>query len=187
MHLVRIVGPPLGETALQLRPGGRRNEDAHRFRALGAHLLGPLNLNIQYHIPALIQGGIHIFFGCSVEIAHILGVLQKRLLLDHLMKILRSDEVIMYAVQLLFPGRPGGSGYGKIQIRVLPKQSVKHRALAHAGRAGNNKCLTLNQSNSSRVKSSTFIPKRGAIFSVERADSTTWSLSIISTAAVFRP
>ena len=95
--------------------------------------------------------------------------------------------MIMYAVHFPFAGASRGGGNGKIQIRILLEQGVEHCALPHAGRTGNNECLTLAQSNSSCVKSSTFIPKRGANFSVDSADSTTWSLSMISTAAVLRP
>lgn len=78
---------------------------------------------------------------------------------------------------------------GKYVVVTPLKQCFQHRALSHAGRPGDHKCFSLliQTHSSSSLISSGVMPRRGASFSVLRADSTTWSLSIMSTDAVFRP
>ena len=129
--------------------------------------------------------------GAIVVSVHV-GVLKEATLPDLLFKGLPVREEVLHPVLLhgavLFGARrAGGRGDGHAHVRHAPDNFLADGALAHPGWARNNECFSPDQSNSSCVKSSTFIPKRGAIFSVVSAESTTWSLSIISTAAVFRP
>ena len=116
-------------------------------------------------------------------------MLQQLIPVDHLQKRVVTDEVIVYAVNLTLAGSAGGGGHGQKHVRMLPHGAFEHRALSGPGRAGKNEYFALLFQNqiSSCMKSSADRPRRGPSFSAGRAESTTWSLSITSTAAVLRP
>ena len=116
LDLVLTVGAPLGQTAFQLRPAGRSDEDAYGVRPLAGDLDGALDLNVQDDIPALIHGFVYKALGGTVEVPHIFGVLQELVHGDPLAEGLHIHEVVMDAVQLAGTGVPGGSGDGKIHI-----------------------------------------------------------------------
>ena len=73
--LLHILGTPADEPALQLRPAGRGHVDADGLGPPAVDLLGPLDLDVQYHVPALVHGLIHIELGGPVQIPHKLRVL----------------------------------------------------------------------------------------------------------------
>ena len=179
LHLVGIIGAPVLQPALQFLPAGGRNKNAHGVRPLAGHLDGALDLNVQNHILALFHGLVHKALGGAVEIAHVLRVLQKLVHGDPLAEGIHVHEMVVDAVQLTGPGRPGGGGHGKIQVLPLFQQGLEHRALAHAGRSGNNKCLSLHHIS--------FSCSFGLNRSGGSADKITWSLSIMKMDAVLRP
>ena len=141
LDLVRAVGAPLGEAALQLRPAGRGDEDAHRVRPFAAHLDGALDLDVQDHVPPLVHGLVHEPLGGAIEVPHVLRVLQELVLGDPLPEGVHVQEVVVDAVDLPRPGLPRRGGHGKIQVRPGLQQGLEHRALAHAGGAGDHKGL----------------------------------------------
>jgi hypothetical protein len=144
LDLFRAVGAPLGEAPLQLRPAGRGDEDTHRVGPLAGDLDGTLDLDVQNHVLALLHGLVHIALGRSVEVAHILGVLQELLLGDPLAEGVHVHEVIVDAVQLAGPGVAGGGGDREVQVFPGFQQGGEHCALAHAGGAGNDERLAFS-------------------------------------------
>ena len=189
LYFLSGVGAPAHQAVLQLRPGRRSQENTHGVRPLGVDLLRTLHVDLQHYIPALSQGLIHGDPGCAVKIPGITRMLQQLVPLHHLQKRVVTDEVIVYAVHLAGAGRPGSSGNRQEHVRVVLHSAFEHRTLSGPGRAGKNKnfALLFQSQISSCMKSSADSPRRGPSFSAGRAESTTWSLSITSTAAVLRP
>ena len=104
------------------------NEDTHRLRPLGADLVGALDLDVQNDVPSVVHGTVHVLLGSTVEVAYVLGILQKLVLLHHPVELLRRDEVVVDTVHLPRTGVTGGGGNGKIQVRPLIKQRLQHGA-----------------------------------------------------------
>ena len=98
------------------------------LRPLGTHLHGALALDIQYHVLAPGHGIVHVHLGRTIEVAHILGILQKGIGGDHIAEGIRLNEVIVHAVLLTLAGRAGSGGYGEIQVITALKQGVQHGA-----------------------------------------------------------
>jgi hypothetical protein len=136
LDLLGAVGAPLGKAALQLRPGGRRDENAHRIRPLAGNLDGALHLDVQDHVLALVQRLVHKFLGGAVEVAHILGVLQKLVPGDPLPKGVDVQKMIMNAVDLAGAGLPRGGGDGEIDVLPAVQQGPQNGALSDPGGAG---------------------------------------------------
>ena len=132
------------------------------------------------------HGFVHIALGRAVKVADILGILEEFILLDHFTELIDIDEMIVNAVDLTLTRRARCGGDRKIEVVAIPQQLTEHGALADAGGAGDDKglpCFHLFSSNPPKISR----PSRCASFSAAMALSTTWSLSITKTDAVFRP
>ena len=153
---------------------------------LDIEVQGALHLDIEDNVLPLRHGFVHIALGRAVKVADILGILEEFILLDHFTEPIDVDEMIVNAVDLTLTRRARCGGDRKIEVVAVPQQLTEHGALADAGGAGDDKglpCFHSFSSNPPKISR----PSRCASFSAAMALSTTWSLSITKTDAVFRP
>ena len=125
--------------------------------------------------------------GGAVVAGVVLVVFQEFVPGDHVQERIPGDEEIVLPVHLAGAGGAGGGGDGEGQIRPSGHHQLQYGALANAGGAGNDNQLSLAHSGFSSVSSSSLPCQRSPRAWVVRADRITWSVSIKSTARVFRP
>ena len=84
-------------------------------------LQGALYLDIEDDVLPLLHGLVDKLFRCAVEVADILGRLQKGVLRDHLAELVDVGKVIVDAVYLARTRRTRRGGNGEIKIVAILK------------------------------------------------------------------
>ena len=84
-------------------------------------LQGTLYLNIEDDVLPLLHGLVDKLFRRAVEVADILGILQKGVLRDHLAELVDVGKVIVDAVYLAGTRRTRRGGNGEIKIVAILK------------------------------------------------------------------
>ena len=121
LHLFGAVGAAACQAFFKCLPGRRRDENAHNVRALMNDLQRTLYLNIEDHVPSLFHGLVDKSFRCAIEVADILGILQKGVLRDHLAELIDVGKMIMDAVHLAGTRCARRGGNGEIKIVAILK------------------------------------------------------------------
>ena len=84
-------------------------------------LQGTLHFNIEDDVLPLLHGLVDKFLRRAVEVADILGILQKGVLRDHLAELVDVGKVIVDAVYLARTRRARRGGNGEIKIVAILK------------------------------------------------------------------
>ena len=102
------------------------------------YLHSTLDFNFQNHIGAILQMGIHRCSRCAIAVAAEFCMLQKTVFRNFLLKLFTGQEKVMDTVLFSFPWLACGGRNRKIHI-LLSAYLCQNRALAYAGRTGDNK------------------------------------------------
>ena len=84
------VGAPALEAAAQLAGVGRGDEDLDRLRHRGAHLLGPLDLDLEHDRVALVEPALDLGAQRPVAVAAVGGELEEVAGLDPPLELLAA-------------------------------------------------------------------------------------------------
>ena len=115
----------------------RDDEDQHRIRHNLFDLHGPLRVDLQNDIPALLHLLQNPCFRCPIGMADIGGMLQKSILLRRSVKFLLRDKEIRNAVHLTRSRLPRRHGDGE-RITAAPLHQILHqRSFSCSGKSGN--------------------------------------------------
>ena len=121
LHLFGTVGATARQAFFKRLPRRRRDEDAHDIRPLMHNLQGTLYLDIEDDVLPLLHGLVDKLFRRAVEVADILGILQKGVLRDHFAELVDVGKVIVDAVYLAGTRRTRRGGNGEIKIVAILK------------------------------------------------------------------
>ena len=137
------VGAAAAKSAFQFLDGGGRDKDQHGLGHLFAHLARTLHLDIQQDVHPLRHALLHISARRAVAVSHILGVLQKLVVFDHLAEAFKVHKEVFPAVDLAGPGAACGDRGGEADILSALDGLEDHRALPRAGGPGDHKEFSL--------------------------------------------
>src|ERR1700722_7438996 len=139
------LGLPPGEPPDQLVPGRRCQEHQQRSWQRRPDLPRALDVDLQQcrdpGLEPLLDGRPR----GAVLIPRELGPFEQLSVGRHCVKITLADEVILAAVSLARPGRPGRDGYRLPNLRLLLPQSRDNGALADAGGPGQHGQMNRNR------------------------------------------
>src|ERR1700728_213749 len=136
-HLFGVFAA-LAQAPLQRFSVWRQDKNADRLGQLSFHLLGALHVNVEQKV-------VFFFFrlaqepaGCAVVIPEDIGMLEKLVIANHLLKFLAGNELVLLAVLLAAPWRTRGIRDRKIQIGNQLQQFVDQSRLPRTGGRRNN-------------------------------------------------
>jgi hypothetical protein len=134
-HLIRI-GAPRAQATLQLRHGGRQDEDPDDVGIDLLQLLRALPVDVEQHVAPALDDLQHLGLQRAVAMAEDVRPFEELATGHHFVEFVVRDEIIVLAVDLAGADRPGGGGDGKGQPVVGGHQHARDRGLAGTRRAG---------------------------------------------------
>src|SRR5580704_16145978 len=130
------LGIPAGQPADEFLPGRGGQEHEQRTGHGPAHLPRPGQVDLQQHRHARRQPFLNGRPRRAIPVSGKVRPFEQLAALGHRVEVTLADEVVLTAVRLGWPRRPGGDGNREPDPRRCPPQTGDHRALADAGRPG---------------------------------------------------
>ena len=133
--LVGLGHAPL-EPAFQLVNRGRDDEDHHRLRREALDRRRALHVDLGEDVVARRHRVADLRFRHAVRVAVDLGVFEEVALVQHAPEGGLGDELVVHAVALVGPYRPGGGGDGEVERQLQDAHAVEDGVFADAGGPG---------------------------------------------------
>src|SRR3990170_2974080 len=117
-----VLGPPLAQSPLELGHRGRLEQDQDRRGHLLAHLVCPLDVDLEHDVVATLQCVLRRTHRRSVPVAEDLGPLEEPALTRHLREPVVGDEDVVHPVLFVRTWWTGGRGDRHAQAREAFQQ-----------------------------------------------------------------